>query len=260
MQRGSRLLAVSSNRAEVTITAAALSSDPTINTDHVPPIHAEDGTIIDRKVDKTWKLQGHDTNIPAVTFHCTPGPEPTVYLLSSDIDNNVCIWNVSLGCQLVCKINIEYHDIPRQFGWLVFPVEPQVFTLVDDPANLHGAAPELQCGQSTNVVSLGVPSSLDEQIEQLTGSLSASSSGSLMNLPFSLVHTSTERVSLIHKPYIKISSCFVAPWRHEAPPFQGMSKNILGYHRLTRNRPAWYFRDNEVCAVSARTWRDCCWI
>lgn len=223
VQKEAYLIATSSNLAEISVLEAGLCHLETPQAFEVLKIYRE-GVEADRSVTQISRLAGgHETNIPDVRFYRTRDQDSTIYLFSSDIDNNVVIWNITCDFQMVCRIKVEHDITNRQTGWLAFPVGPEIFRIVDDPDHIHGSAPELNCADACADASSFVPLAVtsNEKTEQPSRPLSADFANDVCKLP-SFLHVSTSYITFSHSFGARSSARVLGGlWRRAPPPFVG---------------------------------------
>lgn len=208
----------------------------------VPEITFPGDTIpLDRSHGTTWKLRAHSANIPSVSFFVSRDDSATVYLVSSgksqqcvfillswrsfeyhlepcdagccygmktysctDIDYNIWVWNISQGSQLVHHISPSSVENSRQYGWLALPLDIDNFRLVSNLLDLTGFASELDCLEDAVVIT-------DRK------------RGHPAKLPFPILHTRSQQLSLLVNDGSEPLVSYQSPWRdHErGPPFEG---------------------------------------
>lgn len=121
-----------------------------------------------------------------------------------DIDNNVCVWNISQGSQLVHHISPNSVGNSRQYGWLALPLNLDNFRLVPSRTDLSGVAPELNCPEDVVVL-------FDQR------------RGHAARLPFPVLHTRSQQLNLMIDAGSGPLVSYQSPWRDHGrgPPFEG---------------------------------------
>lgn len=130
-----RLLAVSSNTRKITVIAPALVR------------HSDDDwsprNIDTRTEDKTFLLSGHDANIPSITFCNTDDDRDGRFLVSTDINGGIIIWDIWKQCGLKKIVmsmgpNDERLRGEHFLGWSVMCLDPRSFRSVSSDLEFVG--------------------------------------------------------------------------------------------------------------------------
>ncbi|MCJ1439806.1 MAG: hypothetical protein MMC23_000287 [Stictis urceolatum] len=129
--KNARLLAVSANSMKITVYAPALTSK------------GGTGDGPDRSHDKEMSLSGHAHNVPCIAFCNTDADMHGKYLVSTDIEGSILIWDIWKRCGIkkismlgISCVGIDYAH--SYLGWSITCVEPQAFWQVSNDLELVG--------------------------------------------------------------------------------------------------------------------------
>ena len=137
-----RLLAVSSNTHFVTVFSFALVDVSILDHDSETNSNVETRW---RHKDVMIRLEGHETNIPNISFFNSPQDKEGRYLASTDLTGLILIWDLR-SRRIVREIHPQTSRIPYMSGWSVVCLDPACFrdsssdaeALGDHVVNTHG--------------------------------------------------------------------------------------------------------------------------
>jgi hypothetical protein len=140
-----RLLAVSANHPKIFVYIPALVRQAGATTE----------VNVSRMLDRQMSLSGHENNVPSIAF-CNTGADPDgQYLISTDIDGSIMIWDIWKR-QGIKKITVSVTGIDSGdefLGWSVTCIDPKHLHEVDSDYELLGYERHLQnLERSTNLV------------------------------------------------------------------------------------------------------------
>lgn len=242
-----RLIAVSANSHLIYVFAFALVGES------LPGGHQEEDLqdawvlaqglwLKRRQKDRFLVLQGHEANIPCITFDAKLASDESYFprLISADITGRVVVWDVETGVKLsVLDPHHAHHDFDTmRAGWALLCLDPRSFNSADSLVAALGVCEVAEQG-NISLIDISHSKQLIADNERWTiGEVETTA----VETPRTLVRTSTETISPSSSSIDgvmsldeSISDQLEAPMSYAArKAIQQFKKNVAGHFHTSK--------------------------
>lgn len=242
-----RLIAVSANSHTIYVFAFALVGES------LPGGHHEEGLqdfwvqaqgiwLERRQKDRFRVLQGHEANIPCITFDAKVDSDKSYFprLISADITGRVVVWDVETGVKLsVLDPHHAHHDFDTmRAGWALLCLDPRSFNSADSLVAALGVCEVAEQG-NISLIDISHSKQLVSDNKRWTiGEVETAAA----ETPRTLVRTSTETLSPSVSSIDGVMSLdestsdqFEAPMSYAArKAIQQFKKNVAGHFHTSK--------------------------